>query len=481
MPTPILDSKWVAYRSAGYLRGRGVVYGCGHTTPFALEAKALGVYAVIVDPTPHPLVGLVESQDLSVLQPRSMDFIFAGLNTPVEMIPKLISLLKEGGHFIAHILPDNVSDIRDAILVCGGWKAKIIMDRGQASLYVMKLMDRGQAWMNPPPLRPAKSACICRYGAIGDMIMVTPLIRALAEQGYKVTVNTTTYSAEVLSNNPYVHNVIIQERNIIPNNELGAYWDEWRSDYDLYINLSESIEGGLLKLENRSDFYSLASDRRTICNINYTDRTLELGSCLSTAKKVPELYFSPEEISKAKRYLKSIGVKPDDFVVMWGLNGSSYHKSYPATELVVKDWLSKHPNAWVLLTGDQRAKALEFDYPRVVKTAGTLTLRLMLALTTLVDCVVGPESAVVNAAAASDNHKIVFMSHSSPKNLTEYWSNTTALEPDRSIAPCYPCHQLHYTLQSCPLIQIGDNTTPVCTVAIDPDRVIEALDKAIAL
>jgi len=479
--TPALDSKWVSYRAAGYLRGRGVVYGCGHSTPFPIEAKAPGIYAIVVDPNPHPLVSLVESTDISVLKPRSMDFIFAGVNTPWDILPRLVELLKVDGHLICHTLIEDTAETRERITRLGGWKAKILLDRGPASVTVAKLVETDKCWISLPKLRSSKTACIGRYGAIGDMIMVTPLIRALAEKGYKVTVNTTTYSADVLLNNPYVHNVIIQERNIVPNNELGPYWDEWRQDYDLYINLSESIEGGLLKLENRADFYTPAAKRRELCNINYTDRTLELGQCSDAVKKTPELYFSSEEIRAAKQFLKSIGAKPETFVIMWGLNGSSYHKSYPATEMVLREWLPQHPNVKVILTGDARAQALEFDMPGVYKTSGRLSLRLMLSLATMVDCVVGPESALVNAAAASDNKKIVFFSHSSPENLSKYWSNTIPLCPDTSVSPCYPCHQLHYTAGSCPLVKVEENSTPVCTIAIDPGYVIDALDKALSM
>jgi ADP-heptose:LPS heptosyltransferase len=109
-----------------------------------------------------------------------------------------------------------------------------------------------------------------------------------------------------------------------------------------------------------------------------------------------------------------------------------------------------------------------------------------MGLTSVVDCVVGPESAVVNFASCFDTPKIVFLSHSSHENLTKYWKNVYPLEPEKELAPCYPCHQLHYNFNnvpSCPLIQIQDDDGtiigegPVCSMgAIREKTVLDTLE-----
>lgn len=81
---------------------------------------------------------------------------------------------------------------------------------------------------------------------------------------------------------------------------------------------------------------------------------------------------------------------------------------------------------------------MEFDHPQVIKLAGRTSLRETMALIGRADVVVGPESAIVNIASCFPGvKKVVFLSHSSKKNLTEGWANTIALEPS---VPCYPCH-----------------------------------------
>lgn len=474
-----LESKWVSYRAAAYLQGRGIIYGCGPNTPFPLEAKAPGVYAVVIDPAPHPLVSFIEAADFSGLADRAYNFVFCGVNTPPNITAKLIKKLRVNGHLIIHSVGPRSTEHMAMVEVAGHWQAKIDMVRDEQRLTVLKLVDaEGAGVASVVPVEPPR-ACICRYGAIGDMIMVTPLIRALHERGFKVTVNTTSYSAEVLLHNPYVSNVIVQERNIVPNAELGGYWREWMGDYERYINLSESIEGGLLKLENRVDFYTPASDRHAVCNINYTDQTLALGNCSDAKNKLPELFFSPAEHKAAKSYLRSVGARAGVVTIMWGLNGSSYHKRYPLLKSVLEKWLPQHPEVRVLLSGNEQAKPLEFDMPQVIRASGALSLRMMLALATTVDIVVGPESALVNAAAASANHKIVLLSHSTHENLTKYWLNTTVLPPDRGQAPCYPCHQLHYSLESCPLVEHDGVPIPACTLGVSTERMTAALDEAL--
>ena len=140
----------------------------------------------------------------------------------------------------------------------------------------------------------------------------------------------------------------------------------------------------------------------------------------------------------------------------------------------------------MFLVGGPEAERYQFNHPQVVGVAGKWELRQTLAnLAMVADLVVGPESMVVNVASCYDVPKIVFLSHSSPENLTKYWTNTAAMEPDLQAAPCYPCHQLHYSLESCPQGGIMDSNTgetvasgPRCAMgAISGERVLAELDR----
>jgi hypothetical protein len=91
----------------------------------------------------------------------------------------------------------------------------------------------------------------------------------------------------------------------------------------------------------------------------------------------------------------------------------------------------------------------------------------------------------MNVAACYDVPKITFLSHSSHENLCKNWTNDYCLAPNQAIAACYPCHQLHYTLESCPMAEMRNNDTkevmangPICTMgAIEGDRCLARLEE----
>jgi ADP-heptose:LPS heptosyltransferase len=491
---------WVRFRAVAYLRDRGLSFGVG-TDLFPRKAIAPGKFSLNMDLMPNPNLAICDGR-VDLFQDDAFDHVVVGpalglCPSPEAQLRQLVSKLKMRGHLVLYMPEKNPSpDTRfnftsqgllDLLSTSGAWKLKINITRDGDTLIVAKKIPGKRGTLEPIRSRASKNACIARYGALGDMVLLTPLIRQLAADGYEVTMNITPYAAPLLENNPHVSNIILQERDAIPNQDLGPYWEEWKSDYDRYINLSESIEGRLLKVENRREFYTSKSWRNHTCGSqNYQDWTMELGGYPDRKAEQGELFFTRDEILDARKMREELKGK---FVVLWGLNGSSHHKIYPLLEPVAYDWLAKHPDAVILLVGGPEAARYQFEHPQVIPTAGKWSLRKTFStIAGVADLVVGPESMVVNVASCYDVRKIVFLSHSSSDNLTKYWSNCVAMEPSQDVAPCYPCHQLHYSLESCPQGAIVDNDTkevvasgPRCAMgAISGERVIKELDRAYA-
>ena len=316
----------------------------------------------------------------------------------------------------------------------------------------------------------SKTVCIVRYGAFGDAVMLTPLIRLLKADGYHVTMNCSKQVAEVLKNNPHVDEIIEHVRDSIPQERLGEYWDAMAKGYDKFINLSESIEGALLKVEGRKEFDWPPSQRHAECDVNYYDRTLELGGYGEAKGLNGELYFSNSEERTARAYKKKHRKK---FVILWSLSGSSYHKTYPFTEFVAKAFLERHPDAMVLTVGDSLCELLEWSHPRTKCYSGKWAIRKSLAMTKYADLVVGTETGILNAAGCFDTPKIVMLSHSSHENLSKHWKNCY---PVHAKVPCYPCHQLHYSLESCNINK--SLKSPVCMAKLEPSKILDAMDDA---
>lgn len=478
-PAKTINAGWVRLRAIGYLRGRGVSFGLNGPEPiYPQKAIDQGKYSLNFDIMPHDGVDACD-QNLTVIAKGSLDHVFIGnrlsqYSDPENLIKECTDRLREGGHLIIHKLHGDQLQIESWLSAAGLWKRKDVYLRDEQFLGIYKLLGKQRRGVQEATPRSGKKrACIARYGAIGDMIMISPLIKQLHADGYEVTMNVTPYCAEALKNNPYVHNIILQERDAIPNPELGPYWTEWKDDYDKYINLSESIEGKLLKVEGRRDFFTSKAWREQHFGcVNYYDQTMRLGGYPEIKGTQGELFFSGEE-ERSARHLRS--KFPGKFLVLWSLKGSSYHKVYPMLEPTLRDWLSAHPDAQIILTGSEHDKALQFAHPQVMPGCGVWPLREVFCLTKHVDLVVGPESAIINAASCSDVEKICLLSHSTAENLTKYWTNVQVLEPED--VACYPCNMLHYTLESCPLEPSPQGLLPKCAVSgVSPERLKAALD-----
>ena len=316
-----------------------------------------------------------------------------------------------------------------------------------------------------------KTVCVSRYGAIGDTIFFTPLLRKLKEEGYHVTVNTTDLGKKILRHNPHVDAWIIHVKDSVPNEKLGEHWDTMAKGFDKFINLSGSVEGNLLKIEGRKEFLWEHDVRHEKCNRNYYDEQFKIAGYEDTGKN-GELFFSPLEYKLAKGFSKKHRKR---FTIMWSLAGSSFHKNYPYTEIVAKWLLDKYDDIVIITVGDATSVLLEWQYPRTIARSDKWDIRKSMIMTKYVDLVVGTETGVLNAAGCYVTAKVIFLSHSSEENLTKHWKNTTALHAYEHVVPCYPCHQLHYSMESCPLHE--KLKTPLCMVKLSGERVFKEIER----
>ena len=308
-----------------------------------------------------------------------------------------------------------------------------------------------------------KTALVVRYGGFGDLLMVTPVFRKLKEDGYYTVLNCHDKGNSVLTCNPNIDAKILQKADYISNDDLGKYWDEMAVGFDKFINLSGSIEDSLMYREGTMEFHLPSDKRHEKCNKNYQDNTMEISG-YDIKGSLPELYFSKKEHEWARKFVKSFKGK---FLVMWSLSGSAIHKAYPYTEYVACEFLEQYPDTAMITVGDEACIFLEWEHPRTKNLAGKLNIRKTMLLTQYVDLVVGTETGVLNAASCFDVPKIIILSHSSVENLTKYWKNTYSVVPPTS---CHPCHQIHYTTESCKLNSL--TKTPLCMTMVRPESVL---------
>lgn len=332
-----------------------------------------------------------------------------------------------------------------------------------------------------------RKALVIRYGAIGDAVMITPVLRLLKQEGYHVTLNCSEYSRDVYNNNPNVDVFMVHKTGSVPNTQLDEYWKMLSQYFHKVINLSQSIEGDLLKVPWQPEYKLSKDELHVLCDKNYYDHTCEVAGYPEVKGESGELFFSREEEQWAQTQMSRM---QDKFVILWSLSGSSYHKVYHKAEEVAKRFLDNHRlEAKIITVGDNLCRLLEWDHTDTKKRSGLWSVRKSLVMAKYAHLVVGTETGLLVAAGTMSTPKIILMSHASEENLTKYWQNCIPLH---SNAACHPCHKLHYSLDTCPLVQISDDAKmtfnngdtkfdtreeyPACMALLQPDALYEAIE-----
>jgi hypothetical protein len=310
---------------------------------------------------------------------------------------------------------------------------------------------------------PHPCACVVRYGGFGDSIQAANILPELKRQGFHVVFMTLPRGQDILKHDPHIDDWLLQDDDQVPNPELPDYWAHWAPKFDKFVQLSESVEGTLLAYPGRSNHAWPDAVRRKHLGRNYLEWTSELaraavherGGVLRIARGEGRGAADHHPAALQGRRHAATGVMgvrlPPAFVVMWALSGSTHHKCYPHQDDVIANALAAMPEAVFILTGDDACRILEAgweDHPRILCASGELSIRQTLALAKACDCVVGPETGVLNAVAFEAMGKVIMLSHSSEENLTKHWVNTVALTAQNT--PCYPCHRLHFGRDFCP-------------------------------
>jgi ADP-heptose:LPS heptosyltransferase len=443
MPNNTLSPSTVRWDCVEYMTGKGL--------QISQEGLKFFESVISIGPIGSPAgIQLANVFELSMFTKESLDFIYTGVPTSHENLRMLMKLIKREGYLI--VLEE---DVKRDVLKFDGWDLVHFDDRddeaAKVSFYVFKKIKFGkiESYANP---KPAKTALVVRYGAFGDLMQASSVFHGLKQQGYHVTVLASLPGVDVITNDPNVDEIIFYQKDIVPNHELGDFWDHLKTKYDHYVNLSESVEGTFLALKGRSQHQWCPKAREAVMNYNYIQFQHELAG----VPHVPKVKFFPtvEEQLWAKKQREIIGGR----VIVWSLKGSSPHKVYPHVDEVIQKVLDAYSDVKIVLVGGPDCLPMEEKWdsnPRVVRTVGKWPIRFSLAFTQLADLVIGPETGLLNAVSGEEMPKICFLSHSTVENLTRDWVNTESLYGKNTVCPgrgnneAKACHQLHHTFEFC--------------------------------
>ena len=319
-----------------------------------------------------------------------------------------------------------------------------------------------------PTLERVKKALVIRYGGIGDAIIATPVLRALKDEGYHVTFNTSDNGMEIAKHNPNVDEFIYQAMDEVPNPALESYWKGLSRGYDRVINLSGTIEEALLAIKGRNLEYEWNDDERRAKygNVNYYDHALKFAG-FDLRKKNGEIFFSEEEEGIARIWRKTLEGR---FVVIWALGGSGPHKRFPYAAMAMAEFARLHPEVLFITVGGHAEKLLELaadDDPNYMHRSGRWGVRNTAIAVKYANLVIGPETGVLNMAGCFDTPKICMLSHSSWANLCKHWENDYSVQ---SRQKCSPCHKMIFSMKECPVNE--QFKVSACAAEYDPSDII---------
>ena len=493
------ESFKIRWEIVRYTRGKGLDLGCGRAKLYPHfigidNNKDAGLFNIEAHPDIHG-----NAEDLSMFATQSMDFVFSSHlleHYEYKDVPNVLKewwrVLKKDGYLTLY-LPDedeypkigephanidhkwNVN--KDRVLHAMEFAnfdlvecQKRNKDDEYSLLFVFKKIANGKRYSYQNP-RPEKTCGVIRYGAFGDLIQASSVFAGLKKQGYHITLYTSAPGDEVIRHDPNIDEFYLQDKDQVPNAYLGDYWAYHSKKYDKWVNLSETIEGTFLTIPGRTVDLWNPVIRHKLCNFNY----LEMQHVVAGVPHNPQMkfYALPSELEWARKERSKMG----RYVILWSLAGSSVHKTWAGLDRTIAALMVDFNDVDVVLVGGPNTMILEAGWqkePRVHCRAGVWSIRQTMAFLNEVDCVVGPETGVLNAAAQMNMPKFCFLSHSTEENLTRDWVNTYSISSPNTTCPgrgnnAVPaCHQLHYDWSRCKQVKEGEHSgTSQCMADID--------------
>lgn len=317
--------------------------------------------------------------------------------------------------------------------------------------------------------------------ALGDTIQASACLKYL-ERDFNVDWLCSPSSIPIIEHNPRISRIIRYTPDSIPLDRLDEYYKFLSTDYDRTVVLSGSVEGQYLKAYPHPDYYWCMAKRRKNTDGNFIEEQIRTCGYTPEGGDVGELYFGSEDVVTAKNIRRELKNK---WIIMWALAGSSIQKGYLHLQRVMEAVFKAIPESVLFLIGSkEEALRLSWADPRVINY-GLENKRYMtsFALAKFADLVVGPETALLNAAGCFDTPKIAMMTHSSIKNLCATWRNDFSLQAKCWCSPCYYLHKYtHIWKNVCTLDKYSwhkyGKAIPACTAEGFPpqyvfDRIME--------
>ena len=312
--------------------------------------------------------------------------------------------------------------------------------------------------------------------------------------GYAVEVITTKKGSNthtIFLNNPFVDKLTLKDDGEIPGG--GKEWQQWfakrSGEYDVFANLSHSMEYLHSFFESQTQFWWPQEFRRKIAAGSYLETVHDI---VGVPHVFGPLFFpTDEELGHALQWKREVSGP----YLSWVAAGSRVDKIYPYAAMAIGR-IIKELNIPVVLfgVGDKQTEMCNQMRDHIVRQNGDRKnlylavqdnvepekrwpLRATLTQALVSDLVVTPDTGVAWAVAMEEMPKVVMVSHASVENITKHWVNTKTLHADPMRVPCWPCHRLHDTIDTCVPNKDGGHAA-ACISDISVETIVQEVERA---
>ena len=339
--------------------------------------------------------------------------------------------------------------------------------------------------------------CVIRFGAIGDLLMTTPTLRALKARypDAEITVVTGSGMRPVLEANPVVSTIVeFDKRDHGRASRLAAFCAPLRGEqFDLVVNLQRSVKSVLMAwmlrprriLTHRTRDGVGVGGRRRHGVDNFLDTLHPLGIDPAQCDRHLD-WFVPDHAKQSLRaVLAGVGIGDNDKVMLVNPGATAVSRRWTSVQLaeILETLETEFPEYRLVVCGgrgvDQElaAGALSGRATTVVDLTGRTTLAEAAALLERASLLVTGDTGPMHMAAAIGTPMVALFGATDP-------DRTGPMDPspsrrrgnalpmvlaDRENLSCAPCMS-----RTC---KRGDQE---CLRRLGPDRVVDAVRRVLA-
>lgn len=289
-----------------------------------------------------------------------------------------------------------------------------------------------------------KRILVIRTDRIGDVLMMTPVLRELKKTfpGSFIAALTQPHTANLLTNNPNVDKIITDDLkkesfwNVVKEIRKNRFTHGLllmpmeRAAYQLFLGGVKTRIGVGRKL------YEIITGMKSVSRNNFIPLRHEADYCMDLARKIgvesnniqPEMFLTDEEKREAKKFLSSYGISDPDkkIIIHTGSFGSAPNWSEEKYLELIRELLKEIPDVKIILTAREMSEKFkdqikQLDKGNVKDLSVELDdLRKLSAVISVIDILIAPSTGPLHIADALQK-KAIGLYCNRPMSSSKKW------------------------------------------------------------